>query len=260
MNRAILLFLFSTSFVFADVILDVEVAKKVPFRDVSPMATPETEDYGLHPTFDAAVSKNDNRLDDEPALTRLSIPLTTLPAVIPAEAMLSEYAKTWAKKRSNHAGPNCFHTSIASIFKNWKNHRYMNPSEFKCHLTNSFEEIEEPSQWGDLIGFFGADDYPIHGFTYLGKTRKNGEGIVFTKNGYGVSEYLFMTYKSVHAIYESFGIERIAYYRPVREAVDPSTDAKSPCAKIWSNSSKLPSALEIKDAVRESMERKARAK
>jgi hypothetical protein len=260
MFKSLFLPLFVSSFCFAEVVLEVDQVKRVPYRDVAPVNDADNTEAkdGLYSAYHALVSKKNNRLDDEPALLRLAVTLASLPEMVAAENLLSDYAKTWAKKRSDFAGPNCFHTSMAAIFKNWSNHRYMSPDEFKCHLENSFEEVDEPSKWGDLVAFFGSNEYPIHGFTYLGKSRKSGEKIVFTKNGYGVSEYLFMSYDAVHSIYDSFGIDRIAYYRPKNVALDPSTDGTSACAKMWTSSAKRPQAGEIRDAIRESIELRIR--
>jgi len=61
-----------------------------------------------------------------------------------------------------------------------------------------------------------------------------------------------MSYRSVHSIYKSFGIGRIAYYRPTRAALDPTEDESSACARVYSGASKIPLKGEIRDAILES--------
>lgn len=173
-----------------------------------------------------------NDLTKEAALVRLGIPFADLADVVKAEALLSPYGKRWAWKWSEYNGPNCYHTSVASIFDEWEKHRYMGPRELMCHQETYFDEIAKPEAWGDLISFNDGNDVPIHAFTYLGTDRKTpGRALVFTKNGYQRSRFLMMSYSAVYNIYQGFGIRHIRYYRPKAgvKAVDPAKVAQAPC-------------------------------
>jgi hypothetical protein len=184
-------------------------------------------------TYEASVNTRTNDLSIEPAFPRLDISLASLPEVTLAEQLLSPYAQKWAKKMSSSSGPNCYHTSMASIFLNWKKHRYMSPSEFRCHVLTSFEEIAKPEKWGDLISFWSSNTTPVHGFTFLGPDRIRPEkNMVFTKNGYAQSRFVFMTYDDVLSVYKS-GTKLVRYYRPKAIALDPSEDPNSPCKKAY---------------------------
>ncbi len=181
-----------------------------------------------------------NDLKIEPAMVRLAIPFETLPVSVWAEQLLSAYALKWAKKWSQFDGPNCYHTSMASIFSDFTDARYMGPQELLCHQRTYFDSIEKLELWGDMVSF---DDYygvPIHAFTYLGADRKDpSKKLVFTKNGYRVSPYLYMSYDEVYRIYESYGIAKVRYYRPKAEAnaLDPKKHTDSPCYSFFSGGS-----------------------
>jgi hypothetical protein len=153
--------------------------------------------------------------------------------VVPAEQLLSPYAGKWAYKLAENDGPNCWHTSIASIFPGWDKHRYMDPNEFACHIKNSFVPLQPKSmnelEFGDLIRL-STSGSEIHGFTFLGLDRKHPEeAIVFTKNGYARSRFLFMTLTTVREIYSNM---EISFYRPSRTPTDPSTHANTECRSI----------------------------
>ena len=118
---------------------------------------------------------------------------------------------------------------MASIFLGWTKHRYMGPKEYSCHLKTHFTQLEKPEKWGDMIAFDSSSNSPIHGLTYLGPDRLDpNKIIVFTKNGYAQSKYLFMTLDDVKAIYSP---KYVRYYRPNKDVVvDPAEDPKAPCA------------------------------
>lgn len=199
-------------------------------------------------TYKAWVGTKDNDLKNEPTLIRLGVQFDTLGESVWAESLLSSFAQTWAKKWSTFQGPNCYHASMASIFGKWDKPRYMRPEELLCHQRTHFESIEKAEKWGDMVSFDDAQGVPIHAFTYLGSDRQDPKrSIVFTKNGYAVSPYLFMTFTDVYAMYQGFTIARIRYYRAKQEAVDPSTDATAPCyreymGQTWADSDAIADA------------------
>ena len=196
----------------------------------------------------ATIQTKENDFSEEPLFPRLGIVLESLKEIVGAEDLLSAYAKKWAYKYSQFNGPNCYHTSISAIFLNWNKHRYMGPSEFKCHLKTYFEEIPKLEKWGDLIGIFTKSGTPIHGFTYLGPDRKSPKDIiVFTKNGYAQSRYLFMTYSDVYRIYGGPSTQ-VKLYRPIAMAVDPSDHSGAPCSKSIVNSPGDEPTLELPNA------------
>ncbi len=180
-------------------------------------------------SYKAFVDTKFNILTDEPALIRLKTPLDQLAELAPAEKMLSPYAQTWAYKQSSKNGPNCWHTSMASLFLGWTKHRYMGPNEYSCHLKTHFTPIEKLEKWGDMIAFDSSSHSPVHGLTYLGPDKADPKRtIVFTKNGYAQSKYLFMTLDDVKDIYSP---KYVNYYRPNKDVViDPSEDPNAPCA------------------------------
>lgn len=164
----------------------------------------------------------------------LKIDIASLGEHIEAPSLLSDFGKRWAYQSSGDDGPNCWHSSIASISKGWVKARYMSPEEFTCHLENSFEEIATPSQWGDLIRI-ALKNEEVHGFTFLGVDRKNREKkIVFSKNGYRQSAYQIEDYDAVSDGYGGSS-ETLKFYRRVREVLDPTEDSSAPCARLLSN-------------------------
>jgi hypothetical protein len=185
-------------------------------------------------------------LSGEEILPRLSIDPAMLEGVLPAEDLLSPYAQEWAYRRSQRNGPNCWHTSIASVFPSWTNHRYMDDSEFSCHIEHSFTRLADATpgdlQFGDLIRLYRGNG-EVHGFTYLGTARDNPtRHIVFTKNGYAQSYYLYMDLATVqNQIYPG---NRVGYYRPHRVPTDPSEDETSECYDAYLKRLALPQKAE----------------
>lgn len=183
---------------------------------------------GLLASYRVTVDTAKNDLTKEPALDRLGIDAKALTGILPAESILSEYAKRWAYKLSAGHGPNCWHTSMASIFPNWRVSRRMSADEFACHVRTSFVPIDRPLQWGDLIRLsYGNEE--VHGFTFLGiDSKETKRSIVFTKNGRMQSYFLFMDLDTVkNQVYPG---NEIHYYRAVKTAVDPREDSKAACA------------------------------
>lgn len=183
-------------------------------------------------SYQAWVYTQQNDLKAEPAMVRLGVPFETIAASVWAEALLSVYAQKWAKKWSTFDGPNCYHTSMASIFTEWTAARYMGPQELLCHQRTYFDPIEKLEQWGDMVSLDDAAGVPIHAFTYLGADRAHPEKkIVFTKNGYRVSPFLYMTYDDVYAAYSAYGIASAKFYRPKKDAkaIDPKDHPDAPC-------------------------------
>jgi len=204
-------------------------------------------DRYVQSSFLVDVDTHFNSLNQEPIILRLGINLAQLAHSVAAETLLSSYAQKWATRESANDGPNCYHTSMASIFKEWKKHRYMSTEEFNCHLNTSFKEIKNPEQWGDLVRF-GNRDYPTHGFTYLGTDRRTGKQIVLTKNGYAQSYYLFMDYDDVMTIYHPTDV---SYHRAFEQAIDPANEKSAPCYPQYIETSQAINLKDIADAVLE---------
>ncbi len=198
------------------------------------------------PMLRAFVNTQTNDLGSEPLLELLGIDFKNWPNLVPAEKMLSEFSHRWAYKESKKAGPNCFHSAVASISKNWIEPRYMDPAEFACHLKQAFEVVVEPNAWGDLILIRNEDGLDQHAFTYLGKDEQNeGQSIVFTKNGYKSGVYLYSTQSSILELYKAYG-SRVSFYRKIREITDPSKDPSSECYKTYVPWEKASSARVLK--------------
>lgn len=186
-------------------------------------------------SYKATVNADTEALADQSIFKRLSTNKSLFHGTHPAEQLLSSYARKWAYKMSDSNGPNCWHTSIASIFPNWEKHRYMDPNEFACHLKNSFIQLQPKNlnelEFGDLIRLANGSS-EVHGFTFLGMDRKKPtEAIVFTKNGYARGRYLFMTLTTVREIYSN---TEISFFRPTRTPDDPSTHTNSECRSLES--------------------------
>lgn len=181
-------------------------------------------------SYRAVVNADSEKLDTQSIFARLHTNKSVLHGMLPAEKLLSTYAQKWAYKSSDFAGPNCWHTSVASIFPGWEKHRYMDPTEFACHIKNSFVELHPQSmselEFGDLIRLANGNQ-EVHGFTFLGLDRKQpSDVIVFTKNGYAQNRYVFMTLETVRGIYS--GTE-ISFFRPTRTPLDPATNSNTEC-------------------------------
>jgi len=178
-------------------------------------------------TYRVTVNADTNRLTEEPVIESLGIAAKDLKGVLPAEQLLSPYARQWAYKMSSGYGANCWHTSMSSIFLGWSQPRRMPPQEFRCHVEHSFEPIDRPSQWGDLIRLSSGEE-EVHGFTFLGVDSSDpSRQIVFTKNGRYQSKFLFMDLATVRDYV--YGGNEVSFYRKVRAAVDPKEDASAPC-------------------------------
>lgn len=106
------------------------------------------------------------------------------------EATTSEFLHTWAYKRSNQDGPNCFQSALATVDDNWKEPRFVSGKDFLSELDRSFFEISEPRKFGDIAVLFEGS-IPQHAASFVGKDKK-GQNIVFTKNGRRDGYYLFM--------------------------------------------------------------------
>ncbi len=176
-------------------------------------------------SYKVVVDAEKNKLEQEPVIEALGY--VNLKGKIAAENLLSPYAQKWAYQMSPGYGPNCWHTSMASIFLGWAQGRRMPPKEFTCHLKESFEQIDRPSQWGDLIRLSSANE-EVHGFTYLGVDSQDPKlSIVFTKNGRMQSRFLFMDLATVEeSVYPG---NEITFFRRVRAAADPKEDKSAPC-------------------------------
>jgi hypothetical protein len=196
--------------------------------------------YGANSgTYRVTVDIAKNQLSEEPLLKDLGIDATKLSGVVPAEQLLSPFARKWAYKYQSEYGPNCWHSSMASIFLGWMKPRRLPPEEFSCLLKEYFIPIDKPSRWGDVIRLsYGNEE--VHGFTYLGVDSKDSNrAIVFTKNGRAPSYYLFMDLNTVKD-YVYPGNE-ISYFRPVKVALDPIEHLSAPCAGFPPNASRFES-------------------
>lgn len=178
-------------------------------------------------TYRVNVEREKNRLEEEAVIRRLQIELSQYSATIPAEKLLSPYAQKWAYQMSKGYGANCWHTSMASIFLNWNQGRRMPPKEFSCLISNYFEPIDKPTQWGDLIRLSqGGED--VHGFTFLGiDSQDRNRSIVFTKNGRWQSRFLFMDLLTVRE--QIYPGNEISFFRAKKMAIDPKEDPSAPC-------------------------------
>lgn len=109
----------------------------------------------------------------------------------------------------------------------------MTPEEFSCHVKNSFTQLHPESlselEYGDLIRLTD-DNGEVHGFTFLGPDRKKPDRfIVFTKNGWNRSRYLFMDLDTVWQ--EVYPNTDISYYRPHRTPIDPASGEETECSE-----------------------------
>lgn len=141
---------------------------------------------------------------------------------VEATKLLAPYAETMAYKLSKESGPNCWHSSIASLFPSWKDtNRFVSEKEFACHLKNSFKETKSPT-FGDVIRFRKDDGEEVHGATYIGVDAE-GRDIVFSKNGYDKERgYFFTTLDTVKRVYPAG--ESVTYWTPVKEPKDPTSE------------------------------------
>lgn len=181
-------------------------------------------------TYRVKVDTTDQDLWQEEIFARLNLDPSSLADEVPAEQLLSPFARTWAYRDSGTSGPNCWHTSMASIFLGWTDARYMSPGEYACHIRESFTELTDVElddlQFGDMIRL--SDGGEVHGFTYLGTDSADARRhLVFTKNGYARSRYVFMEIATVRDVIYSGN--DVTYHRPHRVPADPSTDVTSEC-------------------------------
>ncbi len=138
---------------------------------------------------------------------------------VEATKLLSSYAEAQAYKKPSSSGPNCWHSSIASIFSSWGNtKRFVGDKEFACHMKTSFKETKKPT-FGDVIRFRDDKGAEVHGATYIG-VDGDGKAIAFSKNGYDREQgYYFMTLDTVKRVYSEGS--SITYWTPMKEAKDP---------------------------------------
>lgn len=149
-----------------------------------------------------------------------------LPKEVPAQNLLSPYAEKTAYSYSYFNGPNCWHTSIASIFKEWTQRRHMAEGEFSCLIRNYFVEVKSP-MFGDVVRFRGFNNKEIHSATFIGIDQISKEAIVYTKNGYSKSEpWTFMSLADVKRVYPE--AINVLFFAPLRKALEPRNDAE-PC-------------------------------
>jgi hypothetical protein len=183
------------------------------------------------PVYQAWVDADANPLGENPFFRHAGVAVSSLTGEVPAERLLADYARQWAYKMSTHNGPNCWHTAVASTNRHWLRHRYMNHQEFSCHLRLSYRQITptvDGLEFGDVISLVDAGGLPVHAFVYLGPdSSDSSRHIVFTKNGYMRSGFLFQDYKTVvDYIYPG---NLVRYYRYARSAVDPSDSERGDC-------------------------------
>lgn len=186
-------------------------------------------------SYRATVDPEANRLVDVNFFNFLGIRTADLTDAVPAERLLSSYARTWAYQTSRRDGPNCWHTAIASTNLAWTKHRYMNASEFYCQIRNGYRTLDlnrETLEYGDVISLVDRQSNPVHAFVYLGPDSNNPNNfIVFTKNGFRQGAFLFEDfYTVVNYIYPGNTAE---YYRAVKHLDDPSAISGTPCARDY---------------------------
>ena len=166
--------------------------------------------------YTAYYAQIDTRQPDiaqNPLFAKVGVDVAGLPTSVGAEKLLAPLMANWAYRFSGGSGPNCAFAAFAAIFSEFTSPRPMGAQEMQESVAKFLVPIEKPEKWGDLIRFFINGDF--HLFVYLGNDRARPEKqIVFTKNGFGASRYLFMDYDEVHSIYQNnFGIQKVAYYR-----------------------------------------------
>lgn len=160
--------------------------------------------------------------------------LESLPETVPAQNLLSPYAESVAYTYAEVDGPNCWNTSISSIFKEWQVSRYMHNTEFTCHVKTWFKETNKP-KYGDLIRFLDASGRELHGATFVGVDSESEEIVVFTKNGYSkLSPWTFMSMKEMKEVYTP-EVASVRFYEPQRVAIMP-TKAGMDCFQEFSES------------------------
>ncbi len=174
--------------------------------------------------------------------------LTGLPQNIAAEKLLSPYAESTAYSYSNFSGPNCWHTSIASLFKEWIERRHMSGDEFSCVLRTYFVEVKSP-HFGDVIRFRDENGGEVHGATFIGIDSTTEEAVVYTKNGYAKSEpWGFMSLADVKKVYPE--ATSVRFFSPTREAIEPR-DTDNPCNNEYRSSRHDQEVIETDEARQE---------
>lgn len=152
--------------------------------------------------------------------------LKNLPAIVEAERLLTSYAERVAHTFSDRDGPNCWHTSVASLFQDYTRSRYMDSGEFSCHVKTFFSETNSPT-YGDMIRFVDQYGNEVHGATVIGMDKLTDEMVVFTKNGYSKSEpWTFMTLADLKKVYPE--ATSVKFYAPQRKAIEPVSE-KADC-------------------------------
>lgn len=159
--------------------------------------------------------------------------LNTLPSAspVPAQNLLSSFAREWLNRPAPLDGPNCFHASIAGVSENWNAPRFMDEFEHGKHMSDHAEPItwngRSGLEFGDILVFSTGDYGQVHAATYIGDF--NGEAIVFQKASYGSeTPYAFMKMHDAINLYneaaEGPDLEPgITVYRLKSKVIDPLT-------------------------------------
>ena len=113
------------------------------------------------------------------------------------ESLLSDFTAKWYGKFSKREGPNCFHSSLASISITPLPVEELSDKEFLCNIKNSFAIVIDNPTLGDLILFTDENDMYVHSAVYIGKLDNPKADIVFTKNGRNISRYFFTSIKQL---------------------------------------------------------------
>lgn len=151
----------------------------------------------------------------------------TLPkqGVIPAQNLLTSFAKSKALTFPSDEVVNCWYTAIASVMPGFKQARYMDDAEFACQLKVGFTITSKP-QFGDVVRFQDSSGVEVHGAVYIGVDKANGQAIVFSKNGpTRETPFGFTTIDSLKSrVYSETA--KITYYRPKKKLIDPTSESQ----------------------------------
>lgn len=142
--------------------------------------------------------------------------------VVPAQNLLSPYARQVALTFPTTEFVNCWFTSMASLMPGFDKPRYMGDKEFACHLNQSFKKTTTP-QFGDVVRFQDKDGGEVHGATYVGVDEATGGVIVFSKNGpTKATPFGFSTIESLSkTVYRETA--SVTFYRPAKKISDPKS-------------------------------------
>lgn len=150
---------------------------------------------------------------------------------VSAGALLSPFARHWLNRPAEKDGPNCFHASLAGIFKNWTTPRFMDEFEHSAHLIRRFRPLvwngRSGLEFGDVLVFYTPEQGPVHAAVYIGLA--DGEAVVFQKASYGRhTPYAFMKLADAISLFNSSegeDISDIQAFRARQAAIDPLTEA-----------------------------------